>query len=331
MKSRQVVIASEFKGAPQPSNFRIDEVDLPAVKDGEVLVQNLFLSVDPYMRAYTQFLKVGNTMIGQGVAKVVESKCDAYKTGEIVLARCGWRTHAVVSDLTLLAKCPASYYPDISPSLYIGALGMPGLTAYYGLLDICKAKKGETVYVNSAAGAVGSVVGQIAKIKGMRVVGSAGTDEKVAWLKELGFDEAFNYKTAGPIGDVLKKYCPNGIDVFFENVGGEAFAPTLSLMNYYGRIGVCGAIAGYNDSQPLQAPLFHGQLISKSIKIEGFLVTTLMTRPEELKKALGEMIGWYKEGKLKTRENILDGFDKMPEAFMTMLKGGGHGKFLVKV
>ncbi|PIK43927.1 Prostaglandin reductase 1 [Apostichopus japonicus] len=282
----------------------------------------------------------GDTMMGEVFGRVVESKDPNTKVGDLGLARPGWVTHAVVPGSSIL-KVPA--LPEGVPqSLALGTLGMPGLTAYFGILEVCEIKPTDTVYVNAAAGAVGSVVGQIAKLKGCRVIGAAGTEEKVKYLKsELGFDEAYNYKTVTPdkLKDELKKIAPDGIDVFFENVGGEASSVIYSHMNKDGRVAICGAISNYNspgNSKPKeQPPPPHppalgrvGQWEVPVIRIQGFLVTNFYAKRDP---ALKEMAGWVKEGKLKYREHVHKGFESMYDAFMALFTGKNTGKVVINI
>ncbi|XP_029310296.1 prostaglandin reductase 1-like isoform X2 [Cottoperca gobio] len=243
-------LTKHFDGFPKDSDFELKVEELPAPKDGEVLLEAVFLSVDPYMRPFSKVrMNEGDVMIGTQVAKVIQSNNPAFPVGSHVIGRCGWRTHTVCGGTDLIPIMP-DWPQDVSLSLALGAIGMPGLTAVYGIEEVLGLQKGETLLVNAAAGAVGSVVGQIAKIKGCKVVGSAGSDAKVAFLKELGFDEAFNYKTVGSLEETLKKASPDGYDCFFENVGGPSSSVALQQMKNFGRIAVCGAISTYNDTTP---------------------------------------------------------------------------------
>ncbi|XP_062984604.1 prostaglandin reductase 1 [Elgaria multicarinata webbii] len=322
------ILKKHFEGFPKQSDFELKEVELPPLKDGEVLLEAAFLSVDPYMRPYSRvYMKEGDTMLGYQVAKVLESKDPTYRVGEFVISQSGWTTHAVSKgkDLSLL---PSSWPGNLSRSLALGTIGMPGLTAYFGLSEICRMKPGETILINAAAGAVGNVVGQIAKLKGGKVVGCAGSDEKVAHLKELGFDEVFNYKTVGSLEEALKKASPEGYDCYFDNVGGEFSDIVLEQMKKFGRIAVCGAISQYNNAAPKKGPYVQMPMIFKELCMEGFLVTRWDSRKEEGLKAL---LKWVEEGKIKYHEHITKGFENMPAAFMGMLKGENTGKAVVKV
>jgi len=303
-----------------------------------VCLQAEFLSVDPYQRAYVKYMKdFPMTMIGSTVAKVIESKEPEYPVGTRIVAQTGW-----VRVGKLPAKAAANFRvgdslpsimkaPDIGnlPSSYLlGACGMPGNTAYYGFLELCKPKEGETVLVNGAAGAVGSLVGQIAKIKGCKVIGYAGSDDKVAWLKQLGFDEALNYKKED-YGASLKRVAPKGIDCFFDNVGGENSSITLANMNQYGRISVCGAISTYNDKNPEKATVIQGNMVSKQLRMEGFHVTRWFV-DQQWVKGIQTMAKWVQDGKIQVKETVVDGFDKAPQAFIGMLAGENTGKMVVK-
>ncbi|KAK5875754.1 hypothetical protein CesoFtcFv8_026799 [Champsocephalus esox] len=254
VQAKTWILTKHFDGFPKDSDFELKVEELPALKDGEVLLEAVFLSVDPYMRPFSRVrMNEGDVMIGTQVAKVIQSNNPAFTVGSHVVGRCGWRSHTVCDGVGLVPIMP-EWPQDVSLSLALGAIGMPGLTALYGIEEILGLQKGETLLVNAAAGAVGSVVGQIAKIKGCKVVGSAGTDAKVAFLKELGFDEAFNYKTVGSMEEALKKASPDGYDCFFENVGGLSSSVALQQMKNFGRIAVCGAISTYNDSTPQTGP-----------------------------------------------------------------------------
>ncbi|XP_043832579.1 prostaglandin reductase 1 [Dromiciops gliroides] len=321
-------LKKHFKGPPTKSDFEIKEVELPALKNGEVLLEALFLSVDPYMRvSVRKYLKEGDTIMGSQVARVVESKNPTFPVGSTVVANSGWTTHSI-SDGKNLEKLPAGW-PDTLPlSLALGTIGMTGLTAYFGLLDICALKEGETVMVNAASGAVGSVVGQIAKIKGCRVVGSAGSDEKVAMLEKLGFDYAFNYKKVGSLEETLKKASPNGYDCYFDNVGGAFTNAVIPQMNKYGRIAVCGAISTYNSEEPQQGIYIQAPFIYQELRMEGFIVHRW--QGDIRQKGLTDLMKWVQEGKIKYQEHISEGFENMPTAFIGMLNGENVGKTLVK-
>ncbi|NXF97991.1 PTGR1 reductase, partial [Eubucco bourcierii] len=321
-------LKKHFEGLPKTGDFVLKMIELPKLKEGELLLESVFLSIDPYMRLYSQKdMKEGDIMPGTQVARTVESKNPAFTVGTFVVANSGWRTH-FISDGKGLQLLPPTWPESLPRSLALGAVGMPGLTAYFGLLEVCKMKPGETVLVNAAAGAVGSLVGQIAKILDCKVVGCAGSDPKVAYLKKLGFDEAFNYKTATSLDEALSKASPDGYDCFFDNVGGEFSSVAINHMKKYGRIAVCGAISQYNDSVPQKGPYIQVPMILKELQMEGFIVYRWDNRKEEDLKVL---LKWIVEGKLKYHEQVTEGFENMPAAFIGMLKGENLGKAVVKV
>jgi len=329
VRAKKFIYASAFKGEPKLSDIQLVEEDLPELKDGEILLETLYLSVDPYMRPYMTRFPVGSLMIGGQVAKVTDSKHAKYPKGTIVFAQSGWRTHTIISpDKQQIQDFYA--LPDfggLPHSLGLGALGMPGNTSYFGFLEICQPKAGETVVVTGAAGAVGSLVGQIAKTKGCRVVGFAGSDDKCKWLEdELGFDKAINYKN-GDMAKALKEAAPKGVDCYFDNVGGELSATIISQMNLYGRISVCGAISGYND-QEFQVPAPQKFFVFNQLKMEGFIVWRWADRWIE---GILEVAKLIHSGKVKYHETITQGFENTPKAFIDMLRGKNSGKAVVKI
>jgi prostaglandin reductase 1 len=328
-KARKYVLRSHFSGLPKREDLEIVEETLPPLKDGEFLCEAQWLSVDPYMRPYTAKLPLGITMIGAQVAKVVETKNTEYAVGDLVLGPCGWTTHTISSGTSDKTSQVVKLDPAIhsSPSTALGVLGMPGATAYFGFLNICNPKEGETLVVNGAAGAVGSLVGQIAKIKGCRVVGFAGSDKKVEYLKSLGFDAALNYKTVESLDSAIKQACPNGVDLFFDNVGGDFFTVVVSNMNEFGRVSICGAISQYNTTGVPQCNLNSGMLLFKQLRVEGFIVKRWLS---EWPTAFKEMSQWIKEGKLKYDEHVTEGFDNMFDAFAGLFRGDNTGKAVVK-
>ncbi|XP_026208727.1 prostaglandin reductase 1-like [Anabas testudineus] len=328
VQAKTWILTKPFEGFPQHSDFELKVEELPEPKDGEVLLEAVFISVDPYMRLISSFsVNKGDVMIGTQVSKVIKSNNPTFPVGTHVVASCGWRTHTVCDGTGLVPIMP-DWPQDVSLSLALGAIGMPGLTALYGIEEVLGLQKGETLLVNAAAGAVGSVVGQIAKIKGCKVVGSAGSDAKVAFLKELGFDAAFNYKTVGSLEEALKKASPEGYDCYFDNVGGPFSTVALQQMKNFGRIAVCGSISVYNDTTPQTGPYPYLTMIFKQIKMEGFMETRWGHKdPESLKR----LMGWLKEGKLQGREHITKGFENVPAAFLGMLKGENIGKAVVAV
>ncbi|MCC6536092.1 MAG: NADP-dependent oxidoreductase [Bryobacterales bacterium] len=331
---RRYVLATRPTGLPTPENFRLESGPVPEPGEGEVVLRTLYLSVDPYMRgrlrdvpSYAPPVQIGELMTGGGVGRVIASRHPQFAVGEVLEGLTGWQTH-VVSDGKMLRRVDESLAPV---STALGVLGMTGLTAYFGLLDICHPREGETVLVSGAAGAVGSLVGQIAKIHGCRAVGIAGADDKVRWITgELGFDAAFNYKTVAEkdYRRTIAALCPNGVDVYFDNVGGPITDAVFPNLNLRGRVSICGQISQYNDETAVQGPrhLFH--LIVKRAKVEGFLV---MDYAERFKEGRAKLAGWLKDGRLKHREQIVDGFENTPQAFIGMLQGENTGKMLVRV
>ncbi|XP_021056421.1 prostaglandin reductase 1 [Mus pahari] len=327
VQAKSWTLKKHFEGFPTDSNFELKTAELPPLNNGEVLLEALFLSVDPYMRIAANKLKEGDRMMGEQVARVVESKNSAFPKGTIVAALLGWTSHSI-SDGKGLTKLPAEWPDKLPLSLALGTVGMPGLTAYFGLLDICGMKGGETVMVSAAAGAVGSVVGQIAKLKGCKVVGTAGSDEKVAYLKKLGFDVAFNYKTVKSLEEALRTASPDGYDCYFDNVGGEFSNTVILQMKTFGRIAICGAISQYNRTGPCPQGPPPEVVIYQQLRMEGFIVTRW--QGEVRQKALTDLMNWVSEGKIQYHEYITEGFEKMPAAFMGMLKGENLGKTIVK-
>jgi NADPH-dependent curcumin reductase CurA len=330
--NKQITLAVRPVGFPKESDFRLVELPVPTPGPGQFLVQSLYLSVDPYMRgrmnaakSYAPPVELGGVMVGGVVGQVVESHHPRFAAGEIVEGYFGWQQYAV-SDGVGVRKVDPSLAP-ISTAL--GVLGMPGLTAYFGLLEIGKPQPGETAVVSGAAGAVGSLAGQIAKIQGCHVVGIAGTDEKVQHVvEELGFDSAFNYKSARNYRAKLKTLCPQGIDVYFDNVGGAITDAVIPLLNVRARLVICGQISQYNLERPEMGPRWLWALIVKQARAEGFLVFQFADRFEE---GIRQMAQWLKEGKLKYRENIIEGLENAPRAFIGMFQGENIGKQLVKV
>ncbi|XP_065910747.1 prostaglandin reductase 1-like [Dysidea avara] len=315
-----------FTGVPKKSDFKIVEETLRAIKDGEFLAEAVWLSVDPYMRGAVNSSTIGNTMIGEQVAKVIESKNGNFKVGDYVAGMFGWRTKTI-SNGDRVRKLDRSIYTDDKLSTALGILGMPGATAYLAFLDICAPKEGETLVVTGAAGAVGSAVGQIAKIKGCRVVGFAGSDEKVQYLKSLGFDEAINYKTMGSLKETLEKTCPKGIDMFFDNVGGEFYDTIIPQMNKSGRVTIVGAISQYNLENPEKGTRVNRSILGKELTVKGFVVYSHLPRWPEAFKTMGE---WIDKGQLKYNETVTEGFDNMFDAFAGLFSGKNLGKAVVK-
>lgn len=328
MRTRQIQLTRRPTGMPTEEDFALVEVDLADPADGQVLVENLYLSVDPYMRgrmtdrkSYTPPFEVGAALEGGAIGRVVQSRSSDLAEGDVVRHMHGWRAHALDD-----ARAFRTVDPDAAPlPAYLGILGMPGMTAYVGLLDIGQAKEGETVFVSGAAGAVGSTVGQIARIIGCRVVGSAGSPEKIAYLRdELGFDEAFDYRQT-PVADALDALCPDGIDVYFENVGGDHLAAALPRMRTFGRIAVCGLISQYNLTEPEPGPPLW-PLIRDRITMRGFLVRDHGDRAGDFFR---DMSGWLASGQVRERETIVTGLDAMPSAFIGLFTGDNIGKMVV--
>jgi NADPH-dependent curcumin reductase CurA len=332
--AKRVVLVSRPVGEPKPSNFRVEEYALPAPGEGQVLLRTIWLSLDPYMRgrmsdgpSYATPVPIGGVMEGGTVSEVVASNNPAFAKGDIVLSRAGWQTHAL-SDGKGLAKID----PKLAPiSTAVGVLGMPGMTAYMGLLEIGKPQPGETVVVAAASGAVGSAVGQIAKIKGARAVGIAGGKQKCDYVKnELGFDDCLDHRDPD-LAAKLKDACPKGIDVYFENVGGAVFEAVFPLLNTFARIPVCGLIAQYDDTEakvPKWASSMMRAVLTKRMTIRGFIVSDFAARHADF---LRDMSQWVREGKVKHREFITEGLESAPDAFMGLLKGANFGKQLVRV
>ncbi|MET9156998.1 NADP-dependent oxidoreductase [Streptomyces parvulus] len=319
-------------GWPKPEDFALVEAEVPTPREGQVLVRNLYVSVDPYMRgrmsaakSYAEPYELGKAMQGGAVGEVVASNAEGFAVGDHVLHFLGWREYAAVN-----AKSAVKVDPDAAPlSTYLGVLGMTGLTAYVGLLRTASFKEGDTVFVSGAAGAVGSQVGQLAKLKGAaRVIGSAGSDEKVRLLvDEYGFDAAFNYKDA-PVSEQLRATAPDGIDVYFDNVGGDHLEAAIGSLNLNGRIAICGAISVYNNTEPAPGPKNLARLIQTRGRIEGFLVGDHY----DLQPKFVEEVGpWVASGALKYRETVVEGIENNLEAFLGVLRGDNTGKMIVKV
>jgi NADPH-dependent curcumin reductase len=328
MENKRIVLASRPAGWVTEDNFRIEAAPLPQPKDGEVLVRNLWLSLDPYMRgrmsdakSYVKGVDIGEVMVGQTVGEVVESKNPLLKPGDKVLTQLGWQSYGVAKDIN---KIPESRAPL---SYYLGILGMPGMTAYFGLKEIGQPKAGETVVVSAASGAVGSVVGQLAKLAGCRTVGIAGGREKCDYVvRELGFDACVDYK-AGNLYKDLRAACPKGADVYFDNVGGEILDTMLRLMNLASRVVVCGLISEYNATEPYGYKNLRAVLVNR-IRIQGMIVFDWKERYGEALKALA---GYLAQGKLKYRESVIEGLENAPRGLIALLKGQNFGKQLVKL
>jgi hypothetical protein len=329
--SRQIVLAARPAGWPTAENFAITEAEQAGLGDGQVRVRNMFISVDPYMRgrmndvkSYLPPFQVGEPLEGNAIGTVTETRSPDLAEGDLVTHMLGWRDEAVLDARHAHRVEPLA---DMSPSAYLGVLGGTSLTAYVGLLDIAALKPGDAVFVSGAAGAVGSIAGQIAKLKGASlVVGSAGSDEKVRWLREIGFDAAFNYK-ADSVYRQLRQAAPDGIDVYFDNVGDDHLEAALSMLRLHGRVALCGAIANYNQESPT-GPRNIGLAISKRLTLRGFLV---FDHNDRLPDMIADITGWLRDGKLQYAETVVDGLENAPDAFLSLLRGGNTGKMLVRL
>jgi len=333
--NRRVVLNSRPIGAPVPDNFRFEELPVPVPSAGQLLLRTIYLSLDPYMRlrmsdmpSYTAPVAIGEVMVGGTVSRVEISNHPGFSAGDLVVSYSGWQDYAV-SDGSDLFKLAADFP---RPSYALGVLGMPGFTAYMGLLDIGRPKAGETVVVAAATGAVGSVVGQIAKLKGSRVVGIAGGAEKCRFALELGFDACIDHRSA-ELPQQLAAACPKGIDVYFESVGGAVFNAVWPLLNSCARVPVCGLIAHYNatslPSGPDRVPLLMATLLTRRIKMQGFIINE--DYGHRFAEFLENMMPWVKEGKIKYREDLVDGLENAPQAFIGLLEGKNFGKLIVQV
>ena len=333
--NRRFVLASRPEGTPTTANFRLEQQPMPTPKPGEMLLRTLWLSLDPYMRgrmsdapSYAQPVQVGAVMVGGSVSRVEESQHPDFKRGDLVQSYGGWQDYSISNGAGVVKLDPAMPHPSYA----IGVLGMPGFTAYMGLLDIGAPKPGETVVVAAATGAVGSAVGQIAKLKGCRVVGIAGGGEKCEYaVREFAFDACVDHKSAD-LPKLLAEACPKGIDVYFENVGGAVFDAVFPLLNTFARIPVCGLIARYNATSlpagPDRLPLLMMTTLAKRLRIQGFIITDYAARVGEFHR---DMTQWVREGRVKSREDIVTGLENAPAAFLGMLEGRNFGKLVIKV
>ncbi|MFD7920471.1 NADP-dependent oxidoreductase [Streptomyces sp. NPDC059740] len=329
---REWHLVARPQGWPQPSDFALREVSVPEPAEGQILVRNRYFSVDPYMRgrmndvkSYVPPFQLDEPMDGGAVGQVLVSRAEGFKEGDHVLHGLGWREYAVLD-----ARHATTVDPEAAPlPAYLGVLGMPGLTAYAGLLEVASFKEGDAVFVSGAAGAVGSEVGQIAKLKGAsRVIGSAGSADKVrALVDELGFDAAFNYKD-GPVADQLKEAAPDGIDVYFDNVGGDHLEAAIGRLNVHGRIAVCGMISQYNATEPTPAPRNLALVIGKRLRIQGLLVKDHAHLRDQFVR---EVSAWIRSGELKYRETVVEGVENGADAFLGMMRGENTGKMVVSL
>lgn len=331
MKSHQIHLASRPTGMPTQENFKSVEVELPALKDGEVLVQNTWMSVDPYMRgrmivsdSYIAPFELNEVIEGGAIGEVIESKNDQFPVGSKVSHFSGWRTTFISegSDLSLL---PAVKVPE---QHFLGVMGMPGLTAWAGLFNVAQLKPTDTVFVSAASGAVGSIAVQIAKLHGCKVIGSVGSDEKAEAVKAMGADAVINYKKVDNLTDALREAAPEGIDVYFENVGGAHLEAALNVINPFGRIPVCGMIADYNAETPQPGPSNLLLINTKKLTVQGYIVVDYMDNYGEYVEQMGQ---WIKEGKVTSEETVYNGLENAAEAFIGLFEGKNRGKMLVKI
>ncbi len=329
-KSREIRLKSRPAGMPETANFELATVDVPDPGPGEVLVRNMWMSVDPYMRgrmydrpSYVPPFELGKALQGGAVGKVVASNHENFKPGDLVDSMLGWR-EAFVAAGAALNKLPAAGVP---PQAFLGVLGMPGMTAYTSFHRIGEPKAGDTVFVSGAAGAVGSAVCQIAKLRGCSVVASAGADEKLAWLRSVGVDATVNYKK-GALLDQVRAAAPKGIDIYFDNVGGEHLEVALEVARPFARFIECGMISVYNATEPQPGPRNMPYIVGKRIKMQGFIVSDFLDMREQF---FAEMGSWVREGKIKWEETVETGVENAPKAFLALFSGGNTGKMLVKL
>lgn len=331
MDTKQIVLSSRPKGKPVLENFETKNIKLPELAEKEIVLEAMYFSVDPYMRgrmndakSYTPPFELGKPLTGGVIAKVIKSNSSHFKENDIVTGNLPWQELCIAAENSVV-KIDTSIAPA---SYFLGILGMPGLTAYFGLMDIGKPKKGETVVVSGAAGAVGLVVGQIAKLQGCRVVGIAGSDEKVKLLKkEFGFDEVINYKTCKDLKKAIADACPKAVDIYYDNVGGPISDAVVSNINFNARIALCGQIALYNSTEIPMGPRLQPMLLTRSVLMQGFIVSNYQSRFSEGNKQLA---AWVKDGKLKYEETIVKGFDKLPSALLGLFEGDNIGKMVVE-
>lgn len=328
--SREIRLASRPQGMPAPQNFTMASVEVGPPRDGELLVRNLFMSVDPYMRgrmregkSYVPPFEIGKPLAGGAVGEVIESKAEGFQSGDVVFSNLGWREYFITNPQELR---PVNR--KIQPlSVYLGVLGMTGMTAWVGL-NLAEVKAGETIFISGAAGAVGSAAGQLAKQRGCRVIGSAGSPEKIRFLlEECGFDVAFNYKTGSNLKH-LEQAAPEGIDVYFDNVGGEALEAALATLKVRGRIAACGAICLYNAEKPQPGPSNLFLVVVKRLTMRGFIVSDWLDKLGAFQREAGEL---FVAGKLKHKETVVEGIENAADAFLGLFKGTNIGKMVVKL
>ena len=331
LRGREIQLAARPQGEPRDTDFRLAEVDVPEPGQDQVLIRNAWMSVDPYMRgrmndvpSYVPPFALDAPLEGGAVGEVIASNADGVDVGDRVLHNFGWRDYTI-ADASAVRVVDVALAPA---QAYLGVLGMPGLTAYVGLLDIAGLREGDVVFVSGAAGAVGSLAGQIAKQRGHRVIGSAGSPEKVAHVTgELGFDAAFDYH-GGDVAALLRDAAPEGIDVYFDNVGGEHLEAAIASLRQNGRVALCGAISQYNAAEPPCAPRNLGQAIGKRLTLRGFIVSDHGHRMRDFAQEVG---AWLREGRIHHRETVVDGLERSPAAFIGLLRGENTGKMLVKL
>lgn len=328
--SREIRLVARPRGFPEEELFEVAETAIPDPAEGQVLIRNAFFSVDPYMRprmndvrSYVAPFTLGEAMTGGAVGRVVASRDERYAEGDWVLHYLGWREWALTDGAAV-----RRLDPEAAPvSTALGVLGMPGFTAWYGLFVLGRPQKGDTVLVSGAAGAVGSAAGQMAAIAGCRVVGSAGSVEKLAWLRDLGFDGVFNYREQSA-REALAELAPEGIDIYFDNVGGDHLEAAIGALRTYGRVVACGSISRYNDAEPSPGPRNMFLVVTKRLRIEGFIIRDHYDRFGEF---VAEASEWVRDGRLRYRETVVDGIENAPKAFLGLLRGENIGKMLVKV
>jgi hypothetical protein len=328
--SREIRLVARPRGFPEEELFEVAETAIPDPAEGQVLIRNAFFSVDPYMRprmndvrSYVAPFTLGEAMTGGAVGRVVASRNERYSEGDWVLHYLGWREWALTDGAAV-----RRLDPEAAPvSTALGVLGMPGFTAWYGLFALGRPQEGDTVFVSGAAGAVGSAAGQMAAIAGCRVVGSAGSVEKLAWLRDLGFDGVFNYREQSA-REALAELAPDGIDIYFDNVGGDHLEAAIGALRTYGRVVACGSISRYNDAEPSPGPRNMFLVVTKRLRIEGFIIRDHYDRFGEF---VAEASEWVRDGRLRYRETVVDGIENAPKAFLGLLRGENIGKMLVKV
>lgn len=332
MKSRQVLLAARPTGAPRASDFRLVDVEVPEPGPGEILVRNIYMSVDPYMRGrmnekqtYAQAWQIGQPADGRAVGEVMTSHNEHFPVGAVVVSNLGWREHYVSSGEGVL---PIDR--GLAPlSAFLGVLGVPGFTGWYGLKDIGRPKAGETLVVSGAAGATGSLVVQMGKILGCRVVATAGTDDKCAWLtRDLGADAVINYRKAGDLAAAVREACPKGVDVYYENVGGAILDAVLAVVNPFARIALCGMISQYNMETAPPGPSNLRNMVGNRVLMQGFIISDHLPRYPEF---LAEVGGWLRAGRIKYQETVVNGLDRAVTAFLGLFSGDNTGKMVVKL